>query len=96
MSIGDEKQGIENGLSVLENLFESIVGAVYLDTNKNLNKTSKVILPILDIEKELQEYDGVIVISYKNLVQEWGDKYGCSKPRKIQRRYFYRHADKSA
>lgn len=81
MSIGDEKQGVENGLSVLEDLFESIVGAVYLDTNKNLNKTSKVILPILEIEKELQEYDGEIVISYKNLVQEWCDKYACSKPR---------------
>ena len=35
MSIGDEGQGIRNGKSVLEDLFESIVGAVYLDTNRN-------------------------------------------------------------
>ena len=83
MSIGDEKQGIENSQSVLEDLFESIVGAVYLDTGRNLEKTSEAIVPILEIEKELKEYDGEIIISYKNLVQEWCDKYGCSKPRYV-------------
>jgi len=80
MSIGDEKQGIENSISVLEDLFESIVGAIYLDVGRNLNKTKKNVLPLLEIESELDEYDGKIKISYKNLVQEWCDKYGCSKP----------------
>ena len=81
MSIGDEKKGVRDGLSVLEDLFESIVGAVYLDSGKNLDKTSTIVVPLLEIEKELLEYDGEIIISYKNLVQEWCDKYGCSKPR---------------
>ena len=43
MSIGDEGQGIRNGKSVLEDLFESIVGAVYLDTNGNLKNLCKMI-----------------------------------------------------
>ncbi len=80
MSIGDEKQGIENSISVLEDLFESIVGAIYLDVGRNLNKTKKIVVPLLEIESELDEYDGKIKISYKNLVQEWCDKYGYNKP----------------
>ena len=81
MSIGDEKQGVDNAMSVLEDLFESIVGAVFLDTGRNLNKTKDTIIPLLEIEKELDEYDGKIKISYKNLVQEWCDKYGYDRPK---------------
>lgn len=80
MSIGDEKLGIENSLSVLEDLFESIVGAIYLDVDRNLNETKKVVLPLLEIENELDEFDGKIKVSYKNLVQEWCDKYEDERP----------------
>lgn len=80
MSIGDEGQGIRNGKSVLEDLFESIVGAVYLDTNRNLKKTEKVVKNILDIERFLKENDGEIRISYKNDVQEWCQRYGYDLP----------------
>ena len=80
MSIGDEKQGVNNGISVLEDLFESIAGAVYLDTGKNLDKTKKIILPLLEIEEELDEYEGKIIKSYKNLVQEWCAEYGYKRP----------------
>ena len=80
MSIGDEKQGIENSISVLEDLFESIVGAIYLDVGRNLNKTKKIVIPLLEIDSELDEYDGKIKISYKNLVQEWCAKYGYDRP----------------
>lgn len=80
MSIGDEKQGIENSISVLEDLFESIVGAIYLDVGRNLNRTKKIVIPLLEIDRELDEYDGKIKISYKNLVQEWCDKYGYGRP----------------
>lgn len=80
MSLGDEKQGIDNSISVLEDLFESIVGAVYLDTGRNLSKTKKIIIPLLEIDNELDEYDGKIKISYKNLVQEWCAKYGYDRP----------------
>lgn len=80
MSIGDESQGVRNGKSVLEDLFESIVGAVYLDTKRNLKKTEKVVRNILDIEKFLKENDGEIRISYKNDVQEWCQRYGYDLP----------------
>lgn len=83
MSIGDETQGVENGLSVMEDLFESLIGAIYLDTKRNLQKTKKVILPLLEFNSEFDELDGKIKISYKNLVQEWCDSYGCDKPRYI-------------
>ncbi len=80
MSIGDERQGIDNSISVLEDLFESIVGAIYLDVDRDLNKTKKVVIPLLEINNELDEYDGKIKISYKNLVQEWCAKYGYDRP----------------
>lgn len=80
MSIGDEKQGIGNSLSVLEDLFESIVGAIFLDVGKNFNRTKKIVAPLLEIDHELDEYDGKIKKSYKNLVQEWCNKYGCGRP----------------
>lgn len=80
MSIGDEDQGVRNGKSVLEDLFESIVGAVYLDTNRNLKKTEKVVKNILDIERFLKENDDEIHISYKNDVQEWCQRYGYDMP----------------
>ena len=60
--------------------FESIVGAVYLDTNRNLKKTEKVVKNILDIERFLKENDGEIRISYKNDVQEWCQRYGYDLP----------------
>lgn len=80
MSIGDEAQGIRNGKSILEDLFESIVGAVYLDTNRNLVKTEKIVRNILNIEKFLKENDGEIRISFKNDVQEWCQRYGYDLP----------------
>ena len=80
MSIGDEGQGVCSGKSVLEDLFESIVGAVYLDTDRNLKKTESVINNILDIDKFLKENDGEIRISYKNDVQEWCQRYGYDLP----------------
>ena len=80
MSIGDEGQGVRNGKSVLEDLFESIVGAVYLDTKRNLQKTEKVVRNILDTDKFLRENDGEIRISYKNDVQEWCQRYGYELP----------------
>ena len=64
----------------MEDLFESIVGAVYLDTNRNLKKTENVVKNILDIDRFLKENDGEIRISYKNDVQEWCQRYGYDLP----------------
>ena len=80
MSIGDDAQGVRNGKSVLEDLFESIVGAVYLDADRDLKKTEQVVKNILDIDRFLKENDGEIHISYKNDVQEWCQRYGYDLP----------------
>lgn len=80
MSIGDDLQGVREAKSILEDLFESIIGAVYLDTNLNLKKTGRIVNNILDIEKFLLENDGEIRISYKNDVQEWCQRYGYDRP----------------
>lgn len=88
MSIGDVSQGVNNGKSVLEDLFESIVGAVYLDTGHNLKKTEKVVSKILNIDKFLKENDGEIRISYKNDVQEWCQRYGYDLPTYDTRQVF--------
>ena len=80
MSIGDEAQGVKNGKSVLEDLFESIVGAIYLDTGRNLRLTAMVTKRILDIDRFLKENDGEIRISFKNDLQEWCQRYGYDLP----------------
>ncbi|MCR4726566.1 MAG: hypothetical protein K5753_05045 [Clostridia bacterium] len=80
MSIGDERQNVKNNKSVMEDLFESIVGAVYLDSNKNMKIAGKVVTNMLDLEKFFKENDGEIHISYKNDVQEWCQRYGYDLP----------------
>lgn len=81
VSIGDECRGIRNGKSVLEDLFESIIGAIYLDSKRNLKKAEKVARNILEIDRFLRENDGEIRISYKNDVQEWCHRYGYDLPK---------------
>lgn len=82
MSVGDEKKNVGQGVSVLEDLFESIVGAVYLDSGENVTETQKIIAPLLEINKEMDEFDGKFNLSYKNLVKEWCEKRG-SEPEYI-------------
>lgn len=76
MSVGDEKKNVGQGVSVLEDLFESIVGAIYLDSGENVKETQKIIAPLLEINKEMDEFDGKFSLSYKNLVKEWCEKHG--------------------
>ncbi len=80
MSVGDDAQGVRDGKSVLEDLLESIIGAVYIDSGKSIKKTANVVSRILDIERFLKENDGEIRISYKNDVQEWCQRYGYDLP----------------
>jgi len=80
MSIGDEVQGVQNGKSVLEDLFESIVGAIYLDTGKDLKKTATVVIRLLDIDRFLKENNGKVRISFKNDLQEWCHHFGYDLP----------------
>ena len=66
---GDAKLGIANEPSVMEDLFESIVGAVYIDSGKNMDTVARVVSGMLDMS--VYEKDGVTVQSAKNALQEW-------------------------
>ena len=46
---GDEKQGIRNEMSVMEDLFESIIGAIYIDSDYNLKTVIRCVSRMLDI-----------------------------------------------
>jgi len=69
MGEGDTKLGIENEPSVMEDLFESIVGAVYIDSGKNFAAVLKLVAKLLDVgtyfgKKAPRQ-------SAKNALQEW-------------------------
>ena len=66
---GDEKMMIAEEASVMEDLFESIIGAVYIDCGMNIQTVIGVVSGMLDVS----EYaDGEAPIqSYKNALQEW-------------------------
>ncbi len=69
MGEGDEKLGIQNEPSVMEDLFESIVGAVYIDSGMSIDAVIFAVSHMLDMsaytskEKPTQ--------SSKNALQEW-------------------------
>jgi dsRNA-specific ribonuclease len=69
MGEGDAKLGIENEPSVMEDLFESIIGAVYIDSDMNMPTVMQVVSRMLDLngltakEPPLQ--------SAKNALQEY-------------------------
>ena len=66
---GDAKLGISNEPSVMEDLFESIVGAVYIDCGKSMEIVTRVVTGMLDMS--VYTKDGVTVQSAKNALQEW-------------------------
>lgn len=70
MGEGDEKLGIENEPSVMEDLFESIVGAVYIDCNMDMATVITVVANILDVAVYFSS-DVPPIQSYKNALQEW-------------------------
>ena len=70
MGEGDAKLGIENERSVMEDLFESIIGAVYIDSGFNLESAAAVAEKMLDLSVYLTASKGAMQ-SYKNVIQEW-------------------------
>ena len=70
MGEGDGKLGIENEPSVMEDLFESIIGAVYIDCGMNMARVIKVVSKILDTSVYFST-DSAPIQSYKNALQEW-------------------------
>ncbi len=70
MGEGDLKLGVENEPSVMEDLFESIIGAVYIDSGMDMPKVIKVVSGMLSI-KEYLSVRAVPKQSAKNALQEW-------------------------
>jgi len=52
MSEGDKKNNVQNNLSAQEDLFEAIIGAVWFDSNKDLNKVSNVVYRLLELDTD--------------------------------------------
>jgi ribonuclease-3 len=70
MGEGDEKLGIENEPSVMEDLFESIIGAVYIDCGMDILRVITVVSGMLDVSVYFSE-EAAPIQSYKNALQEW-------------------------
>ncbi len=69
MGEGDKKMGMQNEPSVMEDLFESIVGAIYIDCKMQMNVVINAVSRMLDVGEYLEE--GKTSQSPKNLLQEF-------------------------
>lgn len=70
MGEGDSKLGIANEPSVMEDLFESIIGAVYIDSGMNISIVIGVVATMLDVSLYFKG-NAAPIQSYKNSLQEW-------------------------
>ena len=70
MGEGDSKLGVENEKSVMEDLFESIIGAVYIDSDFNVGVVACAVERMLDLSVYLSKKVAPMQ-SYKNIIQEW-------------------------
>jgi len=66
---GEETSGGRNKKSILADVFEALVAAVFIDSNKNLDVVSRIFLPLLDnyITMYLK---GKKIFDYKTKLQE--------------------------
>lgn len=67
---GDAKLGIANEPSVMEDLFESIVGAVYIDCGKDMKTVIKTVKAMLDTSVYFDSAPAALQ-SHKNALQEF-------------------------
>ena len=72
LSRGDAKLGIEKEPSVMEDLYESIIGAIYIDSGMDLSVVISVVERTLDVSSYISEAE-VPKKNAKNLLQEWCD-----------------------
>ena len=70
MGEGDSKLGIENEPSVMEDLFESIIGAIYIDCDMNISTVIEVVKNLINVD-EYTTGTATAIQSYKNALQEW-------------------------
>ncbi len=71
MGEGDLKGGIENEPSVMEDLFESIIGAIYIDCGMNIKTVINSVRTMLDVSVYSDKAITPPIQSYKNALQEW-------------------------
>ena len=69
MGEGDEKLGVAREPSVMEDLFESIIGAVYIDTDMDVRAVMKTVSRMLDMS--VYNSRTTVTQSAKNALQEW-------------------------
>lgn len=69
MGEGDRKLGIEREPSVKEDLFESIIGAIYIDCRHDMKTVIASVGKMLDTGEYLKS--GKVIQSYKNALQEY-------------------------
>ena len=69
MGEGDAKLGIQNEPSVMEDLFESIVGAIFIDSGMNIQAVIDAVSGMLDMSVYTKREK--ISQSAKNALQEW-------------------------
>ncbi len=70
MGEGDKQLKIENEPSVMEDLFESIIGAVYIDSENSMAAVTNSVIRMLDVKDYLTEKAPPIQ-SHKNALQEF-------------------------
>ena len=70
MGEGDQKLGISKEMSVKEDLFESIIGAIYIDSDYSVSRVMGVVERLLNL-KEYMKSDTPPIQSHKNALQEW-------------------------
>ena len=67
---GDEKKQIANEPSVMEDLFESIIGAIYIDSNNDMKRVIASVSRMLNVTEYLAD-NTAAAQSPKNALQEW-------------------------
>lgn len=73
---GDEKNRIYEQESVREDLFESIIGALYFDCGRDMETVIAVVRRLLDTDAYLAAHTARPAVSSKNAVQEWCAAHG--------------------
>lgn len=74
MGEGDAKLGIADEASVLEDVFESIIGAVYIDSDMDMKRVGEVVSGMLDIKAVISSAENgraATARSAKNRLQEF-------------------------
>ena len=69
MGEGDVKLGIANEPSVMEDLFESIIGAIYIDSGLDISKVMAAVKKMLDVS--VYKSESRTAGSPKGALQEW-------------------------